>query len=63
MYNICRLRKDKTIRHFLSQDKNRWLKVNSKHVFAKMTDNEANEFIHSKSDDINYYYLKTKFIK
>lgn len=63
MYNICKLKKDRSSRHFLSKNKKSWLSQKSKKMFAKMNDSEADAFIKSRPDDNEYYYLKTKAIK
>jgi hypothetical protein len=60
MYNITRHRKtDKADRRFLSQNKKRWLTINSKHLFCNLSEQEADEFINKKGNDEKYYFFKT----
>jgi hypothetical protein len=61
-YKITRMKKDKSEFRMLSQNKKRWLVINSKHRPCIMTNDEADEFIQAKGNDLIYYFFKTQAV-
>jgi len=59
LYNIRKAEKA-TMRTvgYLSQNKRRWLPLNSKHKRAKLTEEGADICVKSHADDQYYYYFK-----